>query len=123
MLEETRAFGLLGGQPGSLPSMQVVGRDGTTRQLQVDAFHAIAEGDTFELVSQGGGGFGEPLDRDPARVLQDVVDGFVSVEKARADYGVVLGATEGELIIDWQATRKERAFRKTEPANMLRAAR
>jgi N-methylhydantoinase B len=123
MLEETRAFGLLGGQPGSLPSMQVVGRDGTTRQLQVNAFHAIAEGDTFELVSQGGGGFGEPLDRDPARVLQDVVDGFVSVEKARADYGVVLGATEGELIIDWQATRKERAFRKTEPANMLRAAR
>jgi N-methylhydantoinase B len=122
MLEETRAFGLLGGQPGSLPKLQVVCRDGTTRQLQVNAFHAIAEGDTFELISQGGGGFGDPLERDPEQVMQDVVYGFVSVEKALADYGVVVGGSPGELSIDWQGTFKERAIRKTAPANMLRAA-
>ena len=54
--------------------------------------------------------------------MRDVVDGFVSVEKARADYGVVVGDRPGELSIDWQQTFKERAFRKTEPANMLSAA-
>jgi N-methylhydantoinase B len=119
MLEETRAFGLLGGQPGSLPRMQVTCRDGSRRQLQVNAFHAIAAGDTFELVSQGGGGFGDPLERDPEQVLQDVIDEFVSVEKSLAEYGVVIGREN--LTIDWQATQKERASRKMASANMLRA--
>ena len=104
MLEETRAFGLLGGQPGSLPNMKVIPRDGTTRQLGVNAFHAIAEGDTFELVSQGGGGFGDPLERDADQVMQDVVNGIVSVEGARADYGVVVDGAEGNCKIDCQAT-------------------
>ena len=69
MLEETRAYGLLGAKPGSLPRMKVISRDGTQRELGVNAFHAIDEGDTFELVSQGGGGFGDPLEREPDQVL------------------------------------------------------
>jgi N-methylhydantoinase B len=110
MLEETRAFGLLGGRPGSLPEMQVTSRDGSKRQLQVNAFHAIAEGDTFELQSQGGGGFGDPLERDPDLVLDDVVNGFVSPEKSLADYGVVICRENSTL--DREATKKERAARK-----------
>jgi N-methylhydantoinase B len=47
-------------------------------------------GDTVRTVSPCGGGYGEPLERDPQRVLDDVLDGFVSVRNAREQYGVVL---------------------------------
>lgn len=59
-------------------------------------------GDTVRTVSPCGGGYGDPLERDPQRVLDDVLDGFVSMNNAREQYGVVLsngtidmGATEG----------------------------
>jgi N-methylhydantoinase B len=42
------------------------------------------------LSPPGGGGYGDPLERDPERVLADVVDGYVSIESAREDYGVVV---------------------------------
>jgi N-methylhydantoinase B len=109
MLEETRPFGLLGAQPGSLPIMQVTSRDGTRRNLQVNAFHTVSEGDVFEIVSQGGGGFGNPLERDPERVLQDVVNGFVSIEKALAEYGVVIKRAGEEMELDREATQQARA--------------
>jgi N-methylhydantoinase B len=122
MLEETRAYGLLGGQPGSIPDMRVVGVDGNTRKLQVNAFHSIGAGDIFELISQGGGGFGDPLERDAAAVLQDVVNGLVSMEKALADYGVVIAGGLGEMALDLLGTDKERAARKSQEKNQSRAA-
>jgi N-methylhydantoinase B len=68
-------------------------------------------GECFEYVYGGGGGWGDPLDRDPEAVLDDVLDEFVSLEAARRDYGVVLGgrAEDGTLAIDAAATRKLRA--------------
>lgn len=122
MLEDTRAYGLLGGQPGSIPNMRVVGSDGNIRQLQVNAFHAIGAGDTFELISQGGGGFGNPLERDPTEVLRDVINGFVTAARALADYGVVIAGEPGEFSIDLQGTAKERSSRKARVKNPLRAA-
>jgi N-methylhydantoinase B len=38
----------------------------------------------------GGGGYGPPWERDPARVLEDVCNGYVSLERARTDYGVAI---------------------------------
>ena len=58
-------------------------------------------------MTAGGGGWGDPLKRDPGRVLRDVREGYVSVEKARELYGVVLGAGEGE--VDSPATHALRA--------------
>jgi len=113
MLEDTRAFGLLGANPGSLPTMQVISGDGAKRQLRVNAFHAIHEGDTFEIVSQGGGGFGDPLERDPEQVARDVVDGFVSADKALAEYGVVIVGADGDNTVNLAATRNERLQRKS----------
>ena len=54
-------------------------------------------GDSIRTVSPCGGGYGDPLKRDPGRVLDDVLDGFVSKENAGAQYGVVLldGAVDG----------------------------
>ncbi|MPZ77160.1 MAG: hydantoinase B/oxoprolinase family protein [Deltaproteobacteria bacterium] len=113
MLEATRAFGLLGAKPGSLPTMQVISADGTKRELRVNAFHTIHEGDTFEIVSQGGGGFGEPLERDPEQILRDVVDGVVSAKRAFAEYGVVIVGPEDDSTINVEATRSERARRNS----------
>jgi N-methylhydantoinase B len=112
MLEETRAYGLLGAEPGSLPRMKITSRHGAERELGVNAFHAVDQGDTFELVSQGGGGFGNPLKRDPDRVLRDVIDGLVSERAALADYGVAIANVNGERKVDWPTTERERSRRK-----------
>jgi N-methylhydantoinase B len=68
--------------------------------------------DLFWRPSAGGGGFGDPLERDPDSVCDDVVDGYVSVERARLDYGVVVEEVDRELAdykVDPDATRRERA--------------
>lgn len=48
----------------------------------------LGEGVEVDVVLPGGGGLGDPMRRDPAEVLADVVDGYVSVEAAREQYGV-----------------------------------
>ena len=53
----------------------------------------IARGQHVRLETPGGGGFGDPMTRDPARVARDVAFGHVSREKAASDYGVVLDAS------------------------------
>ena len=67
----------------------------------------LKAGDRFRILRPGGGGVGDPLKRDPHRVLGDVLDGVVSVEKAREDYGVVIDLKS--LRIDEEATRRLRA--------------
>jgi N-methylhydantoinase B len=62
------------------------------------------------VIRGGGGGWGDPLDRDPALVREDVIDEYVSLEGARRDYGVVLNP--GTLEIDEAATATERARRQ-----------
>jgi N-methylhydantoinase B len=62
-------------------------------------------GDVYRTASQGGGGYGDPLDRAPERVAQDVENGLVSTEWARRAYGVLLAA-EGS--VDAAATMRER---------------
>jgi N-methylhydantoinase B len=71
----------------------------------------VGPGDSFTRPSAGGGGFGDPLERDPAAVCEDVADGYVSVERALKDYGVVVRAVDAELAqfeIDADATARER---------------
>lgn len=68
--------------------------------------HPIRRDDVVVMRSSGGGGYGDALDRDPQRVKVDVEFGYVSLERAREGYGVVLTAA-GE--IDGEATRVQRA--------------
>jgi N-methylhydantoinase B len=72
-------------------------------------------GAIFRYVTAGGGGWGEPLERDPERVRRDVRDGYVSIEGAERDYGVVVqGDPENDpegLTVDFERTlslRRER---------------
>ena len=73
----------------------------------------IPRGDRLVLEMPGGGGLGDPLDRDPERVAEDVRNGFVSVERAQVDYGVVLGA---DNVLDRDRTESERQERRTTDA-------
>jgi N-methylhydantoinase B len=71
----------------------------------------IGPGDVFTRPSAGGGGFGDPLERDPAAVREDVADGYVSLERARVDYGVVVREVDAELAeyeVDEAGTARER---------------
>ena len=65
----------------------------------------VQPGDVIRIASAGAGGWGNPLERDPARVLEDVRRGFVSSPKAAEDYGVVIR----EDAVDPDATAKLRA--------------
>jgi N-methylhydantoinase B len=104
------------------------GRDGSPNRLRVrvDTPHEseIAcmangvpheAGEAFVYDYGGGGGWGDPLDRDPARVLGDVLDEYVSAEAARSSYGVVLrGSLEDyTLEVDEGATRRLREELRT----------
>jgi N-methylhydantoinase B len=62
-------------------------------------------GDEILYLADGGGGYGPPFERAPERVRDDVIDGYVSREAARAEYGVAL---TGDLEIDWAETEKLR---------------
>jgi N-methylhydantoinase B len=68
----------------------------------------------------GGGGWGEPLERDPERVRWDVLEEFVSKEAAEEIYGVVLLE---DLSVDEAATRALRERLKASPAKHARTAR
>jgi N-methylhydantoinase B len=67
-------------------------------------------GDTITYYSPVGGGYGAPLDRDPRKVLDDVLDGFITVGHARDDYGVVLSEVVDGYgwALNREATRKLR---------------
>jgi N-methylhydantoinase B len=58
---------------------------------------AVQSGDSFTRPSAGGGGYGDPLERPALEVLEDVIDGYVSIERALVDYGVVVLAVDPDL--------------------------
>jgi len=73
----------------------------------------VKEGDSFTRPSAGGGGLGDPLERSPEAVLEDVIDGYVSIERAEKDYGVVIREIDRDLDlyeIDTEATEKMREY-------------
>jgi N-methylhydantoinase B len=67
-------------------------------------------GDVIQFHSAGGGGYGDPLTRDPAAVEQDVINEYVSIEQARDNYGVVIDPKT--LKVDVEETIKLRASAK-----------
>src|SRR5699024_12334360 len=57
----------------------------------------VNEGESFTRPSSGGGGLGDPLKRKTEAVLEDVIDGYVSVERAQKDYGVVIKEIDRDI--------------------------
>jgi N-methylhydantoinase B len=93
-------FGVCGGGAGATNRFWIR-RDGRPVQPsplpgKVSAF-PIEEGDVLLMESSGGGGFGDPLERDPARVLADLAEGYVTPGAAESIYGVVLSGGAVDL--------------------------
>lgn len=86
-----RPYGLYGGHPGQ-PSRNTLNPDGENRPLPGKLTMTIRRGDVFRHELAGAGGWGDPLERDPAAVLRDVRNELLSVEAARRDYGVAVDA-------------------------------
>ena len=105
----TPAWGLFGGREAIGPDVVVnPGRPDERQMLKVNA-HPLAAGSVVDLNTGGGGGYGNPDERDPERVRTDVLDGYVSREAAASDYGVVL---DDALAVDVAATAELRASRR-----------
>ncbi|HEV8642494.1 MAG TPA: hydantoinase B/oxoprolinase family protein [Methylomirabilota bacterium] len=104
-------YGLFGGQPGKLARTVI---DPGPRQEVVHGKESreFAYGDVISFQQSGAGGYGDPRERDPARVLEDVLDDYVSVEAAGAEYGVVITGHGLDLRVDAEATRRRRADRR-----------
>lgn len=110
--ERSITWGLWGGLP-SIPHGVWInqGREGERYLGSLFSGVPLQQGDTVQRPSAGGGGLGDPLKREINQVLNDVVDGYVSVERAKKDYGVVVIAIDPELNeykVDEPATIAER---------------
>jgi N-methylhydantoinase B len=84
------ASGVRGGLPGTAASAHVIAADGTEQQVEAIGDSLLAPGEWIRGIEAGGGGYGDPLQREPRAVLSDVLERWVTREAARAVYGVVL---------------------------------
>jgi N-methylhydantoinase B len=101
--------GFAGGRPGRTGDILInPDRDGAKRLPTRYADYPLKADDVFRLDSPGGGGFGDPLSREPLRVLDDVREGTVSREAAEKEYGVVLKRIDAEWTIDEAKTAARR---------------
>jgi N-methylhydantoinase B len=98
--------GVLGGHAGSLAAVAKIDANGGETPKPTIGDVELAPGEWVRGLESGGGGYGDPLERDPEAVRLDVLERWVSVQGARADYGVVFdgSAEAGDLPVDVAAT-------------------
>jgi N-methylhydantoinase B len=99
-------YGLHGGEPGRPGRWRVQHGNGTEEVIRGKDHRLLAPGEVFRGRAPGGGGWGDPLARDPQAVLEDYVDERISPDQARDTYGVVIGT---DNTVDANATEALRA--------------
>jgi N-methylhydantoinase B len=103
-------WGLAGGQDGQIATIHLQQPEGEPEGVQIVTAYPLRAGGAATFHTAGGGGWGDPLARDPALVAGDVRDGYVSAEAARAEYGVVVDPATGAVnTAATAALRAERA--------------
>jgi len=105
-------YGLEGGQPGT-PTRSWLNPQCENRPLAPKSLMTLRAGDVVRLVQAGGGGYGEPLLRDPAAVLDDIRQEKITRAYAEREYAVVVGA---DLAVDAAATERLRRERQGDGA-------
>jgi N-methylhydantoinase B len=116
-------WGLTGGKAGALGHI-VLNPDGDSREVPKISVLTPNQGDIVSIRSPGGGGWGNPLDRSPERVVQEVADGLLSVGQAAEQYGVVVAELvedESGQLFTWDtlATEELRAERQRRIAGIV----
>ena len=101
-----RPWGLMAGGCGG-KAAAFMATAGSTELVDIGKVNSLrlSAGDIVRIVTSGGGGYGDPFEREPQRVLADVLDGLVSLEAAKRDYGVVIS----QGAIDFEGTAALRA--------------
>lgn len=95
--QKFQPYGLQGGYKGAFAANYLTGDSGERVKLPGKFMRTFQRGELYEAILAGGGGWGDPLQRDPQRVFEDVVDGKVSAAAAASEYGVVVAAGGGSL--------------------------
>lgn len=101
--------GVRGGKQGSPAWNCKRDLDGNEDRLPPTGTVLISQGEAMISYGCGGGGYGNPLERDPERVLHDYQEGWVSRRRVEEDYGVVLVKQDGIEIVDAEATALRRS--------------
>lgn len=110
---ECPPWGIWKGKPGGTADYLLkFPTENTFRSMDASRYPVPVDSEVI-VRTGGGGGWGNPLERDPERVREDVIEGFVSRKKAHEEYGVILNA---DLSIDWTATERLRAEQKARAA-------
>jgi N-methylhydantoinase B len=112
---ENPARGVRGGGTGRPSDGWKLDREDNRVDLPMAAAMTIEPGERVLSRTGGGGGYGDPLTREPESVADDVREGWVSRERARSEYGVILigdGRDPAALAVDGLATRSERELRR-----------
>lgn len=119
--DATAPFGLHGGKSAMRNRQYLRSRDGQRQEVTVNTLITLRKGEEIAIYSSGGGGFGDPKTRDVKKVVQDVRDGLVSVERAREDYGVVIDPVS--FVVDAVETQRLRSGKKCSAISFQQSAR
>ncbi len=98
-------WGIEGGKEGSCGKYEHIRKNGDIQKLPSKCTDIpLSKGDVIRVYTPGSGGFGNPYKRPMDKVLNDVVEAKVSIEKAESEYGVAIYKEDGEFIIDKNRT-------------------
>ena len=104
---QSQPWGILGGRPGAVSEKWLVHADGRRTPLESKVDNVkVVPGDRIVFRTAGGGGWGDPLERDPASVNADVRRRLMTAQMAEREYGVVLSG--GGAALDEAATQERR---------------
>ena len=105
---EIKPWGLFGGLNGSPFSCKIFYKDKIFKKLSSKVTTVINKNNIIEISTPGGGGWGNPFKRRPEKVLKDVLDGLISMKRAREIYGIVI--SENQVEVDYEETKKIRSM-------------
>lgn len=108
--EKYPPWGLWNGKPGA-PSCHLLRLPEEEEPKRVNVIrHWVPANSEAYIITAGGGGWGDPIEREPEKVRWDVIEGFVSLKAAREDYAVAINPET--LEIDWQETKRLRNIKR-----------
>jgi N-methylhydantoinase B len=99
-------WGLFGGKNGTVGEYTIQRKKGSVEKLMSKCTVKMNQDDILVVKTPGGGGYGDPLSREPMKVLADVLEGKVSIKAAYTDYGVIIELKT--TTVNQEATRQRR---------------